>query len=239
MPDSPDSRPSPLTKLETTNPLLDVRRLADRAIGGGFVMMLAGAAVLFGSFLLTSLYLQNVLGANALETGLGFLPFAVVTAGGVHAGTHAINNHGPRMPMAIGFALTAGGMLLLTGVSRTGTYVGDVMPGMLIAGIGLGIVLVSVAVSVLAGATDEESGMLSGLNTSGHEIGGSIGLAVLTSIALTAAAPGPRRRRRGDRRRVSGGGVIAAVAGLLALVIVPGAKAFGPKLAVSRPASIH
>ena len=223
----------------TSHPLLNVRRLADRAIGGGFVLMLAGAAVLFGSFLLTSLYLQTVLGANALETGLGFLPFAVVTGGGVHAGTRAINHYGPRVPLAIGFALTAGGMLLLTGVSGTGNYITDVMPGMLIAGVGLGMVLVSVAVSVLAGARNEESGMLSGLNTTGHEIGGSIGLAVLTSIAVTGVAPGPAGAAAGIADAFVAAGVIAAAAGLLALVVLPGAQAFAPKLAASRPVSIH
>ena len=224
-----------------SHPLLSVRRLTDRAVGGGFVMMLAGAAVLFGSFLLTSLYLQTVLGANALETGLAFLPFALVTAGGVHAGTHAVNNHGPKVALAIGFALTAGGMLLLTGVSDTGSYIADVVPGMLIAGIGLGMVLVSVAVSVLAGATEAESGMLSGLNTTGHEIGGSIGLAVLTSIAVTAVAPGHAggHAAAGIADAFLAAGVIAAAAGALSLIIVPGAKVFLPRLAVSRPASIH
>ena len=132
-------------------------------------------------------------------------------------------------------------MLLLTGVSDTGSYIADVVPGMLIAGIGLGMVLVSVAVSVLAGATEAESGMLSGLNTTGHEIGGSIGLAVLTSIAVSAVAPGQAGgdAAAGIADAFLAAGVIAAAAGVLSLVIVPGAKAFLPKLAVSRPASIH
>ncbi len=222
-----------------THPLLTIRRLTDRAIGGGFVMMLAGAAVLFGSFLLTSLYLQNVLGANALETGLAFLPFALVTGGGVHAATHAINNHGVKAPLSVGFALTAAGMFLLTGATETGSYFADVVPGMLIAGLGLGIVLVSVAVSVLAGASEAESGMLSGLNTTGHEIGGSLGLAVLTSIAGGAIVPGNPSAAAGLSDAFLAAAVIATVAGLVALVILPSAKAFMPKLTLSRPASIH
>ena len=226
-------------EVRAAEPLLDVRRLTDRAVGGGFVMMLAGAAVLFGSFLLTSLYLQNVLGADALETGLGFLPFALVTGGGVHAATHAINRHGVKGPLAVGFVLAAAGMFLLTGVSAGGSYVTDVMPGMLIAGLGLGIVLVSVAVSVLAGATEEESGMLSGLNTTGHEIGGSLGLAVLTSIAGGAVATGGPSAAAGLSDAFLAAGVIAGTAAVAALVILPGAKAFLPKLALSRPASIH
>jgi hypothetical protein len=225
-------------------PLLKVGRLGDRAIGGGFLMMLAAAAVLFGSFLLSSLYLQNVLGTSALESGLGFLPFALVIGAGVHVGTHVINNHGVRVPLAAGFAITATGMFLLTGVSGTGSYFSDLLPGMLIAGAGLGIVLVGVAISVLAGARAEESGMLSGLNTTGHEVGGSIGLAVLTTIATDGlghagnpAATTALVHGLGNAFLVAG--IIAAGASLAALVILPAAKTFLPKLALARPASIH
>ena len=149
-------------ELRTRQPLLRVQRLTDRAIGGGFVMMLAASAVLFGSFLLASLYLQQVLGAGALETGLAFLPFAAAIGVGVHAATNLITRAGVRLPLAAGFAVTAAGMLLLSGVGEHGSYLADVLPGMVIAGLGLGIVLVAVAVSVLTGARDEESGMLSG-----------------------------------------------------------------------------
>jgi EmrB/QacA subfamily drug resistance transporter len=179
-------------------PLLRIERLADRAIGGGFLMMLAAAAVLFGSFLLSSLYLQDVLGTGALATGLGFLPFALATGAGVHAGTHVVTQRGVRTPLAGGFAVAAAGMFLLSGVSEHGSYFSDLLPGMMIAGVGLGVVLVSVAVSVLTGARDEEAGMLSGLNTTGHEVGGSLGLAVLATIAtggLGHAQVRPRRLR--------------------------------------------
>jgi hypothetical protein len=225
-------------------PLLNIDRLGDRAIAGGFVMMLAAAAVLFGSFLLSSLYLQDVLGTGALETGLGFLPFALVIGAGVHVGTHVINNHGVRVPLAAGFAIAAAGMFLLAGVSNRGSYLSDLLPGMLIAGAGLGIVLVSVAISVLAGAREEESGMLSGLNTTGHEIGGSLGLALLTTIATGSLGHGggPAATTalvQGLGNAFLAAGVIAAAASAAALVILPAASAFLPKLALARPASIH
>src|SRR3954447_388780 len=146
-------------ELRTARPLLRVQRLADRAVGGGFVMMLAASAVLFGSFLLSSLYLQNVLGTGALETGLAFLPFAVAIGASVHAAGHLIAHAGVRLPLAAGFGIAAAGMLLLSGVSAHGSYLADVLPGMLVAGIGLGIIVVSVSVSVLTGAADHETGM--------------------------------------------------------------------------------
>src|SRR4051794_15621447 len=117
-------------ELRTAQPLLRVQRLADRAIGGDFVMMLAGSAVLFGSFLLSSLYLQNVLGTGALESGLAFLPFAVAIGAGVHIGSQVVTHAGVRIPLAAGFAIAAAGMLLLSGVGANGSYVADVLPGM-------------------------------------------------------------------------------------------------------------
>ena len=225
-------------------PLLRVERLADRAIGGGFVMMLAATAVLFGSFLLSSLYLQEVLGASALVTGLGFLPFALATAAGVHVATHVIRQRGVRAPLAGGFAVAGAGMFLLTGVSARGSYLGDLLPGMVIAGVGLGVVIVSVAFSVLSGAREEEAGMLSGLNTTGHEVGGSIGLAVLTTIAAGSLghAHGPAATlasSNGIGNAFLAAGIIAAVASLAAAVILPAAKHFLPRLELAPPITVH
>ncbi|HEX8104231.1 MAG TPA: MFS transporter [Solirubrobacteraceae bacterium] len=216
------------------SPLLRVERLADRGVGGGFAMMLAVSSILFGSFLLTSLYLQHVLGTGAMATGLAFLPLAVAIAAGVHAGSHVVTKAGVRGPMAAGFAVVAGGMLLLSGADASGSYVADVLPGMLVAGIGLGTVLVAVAVSVMTGAREAETGMLSGLNTSGHEIGGSIGIA-----ALAAIAAGPATGAGGIGDAFLAAGAVAAVAGLAALVVLPPAAAFLPKLRLAPPVAVH
>src|SRR4051812_1689591 len=175
----------------STQPLLRIERLADRGVGGGLTMMLAAAAALFGTFLLISLYMQNALGTGPLLTGLGFLPLAVALAAGVHVGRHVLEHAGLRLPMAAGFATAAGGMLLLSVAGAGGSYLADVLPGMLVTGLGLGVVLVSVSVSVMTGATEEESGMLSGLNTTGHEIGGTIGIAVLATIAAAGTSSLP------------------------------------------------
>jgi EmrB/QacA subfamily drug resistance transporter len=224
-----------LWERRAAQPLLRVERLADRAIGGGVAMMLAAAAVLFGSFLLVSLYLQQVLGASALATGLGFLPLAFATAAGAHAGTHVIGRRGVRAPLAGGFALAAAGLLLLSGVDAGGSYAGDLLPGMLISGAGLGVVIPAVAFSVLAGAREDEAGMLSGLNTTGHEVGGSLGLALLTTIATGHA--GGLAGGIGDAFLAAGG--IAGVAAVGALIVLPGPKAFLPRLDAARPMTIH
>ena len=227
-------------ELRTAQPLLRVQRLADRAVGGGFVTMLAASAVLFGSFLLSSLYLQNVLGAGALETGLAFLPFAIAIGAGVHIGSHVVTRAGVRIPLAAGFAVAAAGMLLLSGVSADGSYAADVLPGMLVAGIGLGIILVAVSVSVLTGAADHDSGMLSGLNTTGHEIGGSLGIAILATIAAGAAGPtAAAGLADGIGHAFLAAAIIAGAASAAALVILPSARTFLPKLALAPRVAVH
>jgi hypothetical protein len=227
-------------ELRTAQPLLRVQRLSDRAVGGGFVMMLAASAVLFGSFLLSSLYLQNVLGTGALETGLAFLPFAVAIGADVHAGSHVITHAGVKLPLAAGFAISATGMLLLSGVGADGSYAADVLPGMLVAGIGLGIILVAVSVAVLTGASDHETGMLSGLNTTGHEIGGSLGIAFLATIAAGAAgSTASAALADGIGDACLAAAVIAGAASVAALVILPSARTFLPKLALAPPVAVH
>ena len=231
-------------QLRTAQPLLRIQRLADRGVGGGSLMMLAVSAVLFGTFLLSSLYLQNVLGTGPLESGLAFLPMAAALAAGVHLGSHVISHGGVRVPLAGALAVAAGGMLLLTGVDANGGYVTDLLPGMLVAGIGLGVALVAVTVSVLTGAAEDETGMLSGLNTTGHEIGGSLGVAVLATIATGSlgAAVGPDAaaelaRGIGDAFLVAG--AIAGIGSLLALAILPSAGSFLPRLRLAPPVAVH
>jgi hypothetical protein len=155
-----------------------------------------------------------------------------------------IRRQGVRAPLAGGFATAAAGMFLLTGVGAHGSYLGDLLPGMVIAGVGLGVVLVSVAFSVLSGARDEETGMLSGLNTTGHEVGGSIGLAVLTTIAAGTlgqahGADATLAIANGIGNAFLAAGIIAAAAGVAAVVILPSAKHFLPRLELAPPITVH
>ena len=231
-------------ELRTPQPLLRIQRLGDRAVGGGLLMMLAASAVLFGSFLLTSLYMQNVLGTGPMETGLAFLPLAVATGVGAHLGSNLVRRAGVRVPLAGAFAVAAGGLLLLAGVDADGSYVGDLLPGILITGLGLGVALVGVAVSVLTGAGDDETGMLSGLNTTGHEIGGSLGIAVLVTIATAASGGAGAGASATDFAAGLGhaylaAGVVAGTAGLLALAILPSARSFLPRLRLAPSMPIH
>ncbi|MHB8691316.1 MAG: MFS transporter [Solirubrobacteraceae bacterium] len=223
----------------TANPLLNVSRLRERGVGGGFLMMLAASSVLFGTFVLSSMYLQDVLRFGALKTGLAFLPIALAAGLGAHAGSHLVAHVGPRRAMALAFGLVSVGTALLSGVGAGGSYLSDVLPGIVIAGLGLGIVLVGVALSVLTGAPADETGMRSGLNTTGHEVGGSLGIAVLISVAGGSAAVGPVALAGGIGNAFVVASVIAAVGAMIATLVLPKSETFLPMLASSPPVPIH
>jgi EmrB/QacA subfamily drug resistance transporter len=222
-----------LLERRTELPLLRVERLADRAVGGGHFLMLATAATIFGLFLLSSLYLQNVLGMGALETGLAFIPLALAAGVGAHAAAHVVGRHGVRGPLAGALALAAAGMTLLAHVGDDGSYLRDVLPGMLVAGVGLGVAVVSVSIAILTGARAEEAGMLSGLNATGHEIGGTIGIAVLSTVAAGGGALIGPHAASGIAHAFVAAAVLASVASLTALVVLPPARQFVPKLRLS------
>jgi EmrB/QacA subfamily drug resistance transporter len=220
-------------ELRTDAPLLRVDRLADRAVGGGLLLMLAAAGSIFGLFLLSSLYLQNVLGWGALETGLAFIPLALSAGIGAHAAGHVVAKHGVRGPLAAAFAVAAAGLLLLSRVGEDGTYVRDVLPGMLVAGLGLGIAVVSVSMAILTGSRHEEAGMLSGLNATGHEIGGTLGIAVFSTIAAGSSAIAGPHAAAGISHAFLAGAGLATLASIAAYAVLPHARHFLPKLHLS------
>jgi EmrB/QacA subfamily drug resistance transporter len=217
----------------TDTPLLRVERVADRAVGGGLFLMLAAAGSIFGLFLLSSLYLQNVLGMGPLSTGLAFIPLALSAGVGAHAAGHIVGNHGVRGPLVGAFLVTAAGMTLLAHVGESGSYLRDVLPGMLVAGVGLGVAVVSVSVAILTGSREDETGMISGLNSTGHEIGGTIGIAIFSTIAAGSGAIAGPQAAAGIAHAFVAAGLLASVASLVALAVLPRARHFVPKLKLS------
>lgn len=214
----------------TDTPLLRIERLADRAVGGGLLLMLAAAGSIFGLFLLCSLYLQNVLGWGPLPTGLAFIPLALAAGVGAHGAGHIVGKHGVRGPLAGAFLVAAAGMTLLAHVGENGSYLRDVLPGMLVAGLGLGVAVVSVSIAILTGAREDETGMISGLNSSGHEIGGTVGIAIFSTIAAGSGAVAGPQAASGIAHAFIAAGLLASVASLVALAVLPRARHFVPKM---------
>jgi EmrB/QacA subfamily drug resistance transporter len=220
-------------ELHIDKPLLRVERIGEGGAGGGIALMLAVAGTIFGLFLLCSLYLQNVLGWGPLTTGLAFVPLALSAGIGSHAAGHVISKHGVRGPLAGSFAVAAVGMFLLSRVGAHGSYVADVLPGMLIAGMALGVATVSVSLAILTGTREGENGMISGLNSTGHEIGGTLGIAIFSTIAAGGGAIlGPQAASGiGDAFLIAA--LVASLASVMALAILPRAQHFLAKLALN------
>jgi hypothetical protein len=187
---------------------------------------------MFGLFLLCSLYLQLALGHGQLPTGLAFIPLALAAGSGAHAAGHLLNRHGLRWASGPALALAACGLLLLSHIPADGSYLRDMLPGMLMAGFGLGLSGTAMAVGVLTGIRRDEAGMLSGASATTHEIGGTLGIAIFASIAAAASSGifiGPAAAA-GIADAFLIAAHVALGAGLAAVVLLPAAKTFLPKL---------
>jgi EmrB/QacA subfamily drug resistance transporter len=221
-----------ICELRTRQPMLRLDRLADRSVGGGLVLCLVNAGLMFGLFLLCSLYLQLALGHGPLRTGLAFIPLALAAGAGSHAAGHVLNRHGLRWSAGPALVLAAAGLLLLSRVPAQGSYLSDMLPGMLLAGFGLGMSGTAMAVGVLTGARHEEAGMISGVSATGHEVGGTLGIAIYASIATAAAGGtfvGPAAAA-GIAHAFQIGGFVAIATSVASVALLPAAKTFLPKL---------
>ncbi|WP_427925010.1 MFS transporter [Streptomyces sp. cg40] len=167
-------------------PLVRLSVLTRRNLVGGGLVMLAASGVLISTFFLCSLYLQHVLGLSALKTGLVFLPVAVAITLGAHFSSHLIALFGWR-PVAVGgFALGAAGSLLLSRVEAGGSAWTQVLPGFLVGAVGLGAGFVCATTSAMSGVPHEDMGLTSGLVNTCHELGASLGVAVVATVAGTS-----------------------------------------------------
>jgi predicted MFS family arabinose efflux permease len=140
-------------------------------------------------FLLT-LYLQNVLGFTPLQAGLAFLPTAVGVIVGAGLTARLLGRLGPRVPMVVGPLLVAAGMLWLSRITPHGSYVVEVLGPLLVLALGLGQVFVSTSTLAISGVDPGSSGLASALLNAGRQLGGSLGIAVMGTIAAQAAGFG-------------------------------------------------
>jgi EmrB/QacA subfamily drug resistance transporter len=173
-------------------PLAPLRIFKSRALVGGNLVLVALGMVAWGMSLTVSLYAQRVLGFSAVKFGLGTSVMTVGAVLGSTAGQAIVTRIGSRTVAAIGLALTGAGCLLLTQVAVHGSYLGDIFFGLLIFGPGLGATYVAASVATLAGVAARDSGLASALNNAAFQIGGALGAAIVTTIAVSQAH-GPNR----------------------------------------------
>jgi len=154
-----------------------------RSLVSGTVVMAGVTGALVGAIFLSSLYLQQVLGASALVAGLEFLPLAAFITVSAAVASRAIAHAGPKKLIVVGLVIAAAGALVLTTVGADSSYLTDVLPGFALLGLGVGPVFVAVSVAAMGDVPAAHSGMASGLLMTGHEIGAALGVAALTAIA--------------------------------------------------------
>jgi EmrB/QacA subfamily drug resistance transporter len=155
--------------------------------GANAVGLLLGMA-LFSMFFFLSLYMQQVLGYSALETGFAFLPLAVMIIVSSTVASQLVTRTGARPTLVVGMLLITAALVWFSQVSASGSYVGDVLFPALVVAVGLGFAFVPVTIAAVTGTRPDEAGLASGLINTSQQVGGALGLAILVSVATSRTA---------------------------------------------------
>ena len=169
------------------NPLVPLKFFRKRTPTGANIVGFGLGSIVFSMFFLLSLYMQEILGFSALKTGVGYLAVAltaILASGVAQALTTKI---GVKPVLATGLALIGAGLILFTQISVDGSYLGDLLPGFILVGVGLGFSFVPVSIAALSGIEPQEAGLASGLINTSQQIGGALGVAILTTVFTTSS----------------------------------------------------
>ncbi|WP_372345256.1 MFS transporter [Streptomyces sp. KL116D] len=169
------------------DPITPLKMFADRNRSGTYVIMLSLAAAMFGMFFFIVLFVQNVLGYSPIKAGLAFLPVTAAIAVGAGLSQRLLPVLGPKPFMAGGSALVVVGLTWQAFITPESSYVGGVLGPMLIFGFGMGLNFVTVTVTAVSGVAPHEAGAASGLLNTTQQVGGSLGLSILTTVFGSAS----------------------------------------------------
>jgi len=172
-------------ELRSEKPLVPFRIFRLRTLTGANVVGLLTGASLFSMFFFISLYMQNVLGYSAIKAGLSYLPLAVTIILAAGIASQLVTKIGFKPVMAMGMGFIAAGLAWFSQISVDGSYLGDVLFPSLLAAIGLGFSFVPTTIAAMSGVEDREAGLASGVINTSQQIGGALGLAILSSIAFS------------------------------------------------------
>jgi MFS family permease len=166
-------------------PLMPLRIWLNRTLAGANVVGFMLGASIFAMFFILSLYMQQVLGYSALKAGVAYLACALTVVVSAGMAGHLVTRFGVRAVLATGMGISAIGLYYFTHVSPNGSYVDDLLPGLVITAIGLGFSFVPVTIAALSGVSNHEAGLASGLINVSQQIGGALGTAIVTSVAVS------------------------------------------------------
>jgi EmrB/QacA subfamily drug resistance transporter len=175
-----------LIELRTAAPLVRLSIFRVRSLLTANLVMFLAMSGMFALFFFNTLYIQRVLGYGPLKAGLALLPFTAGIMVSAGLASQFAPRVGVRLVAGLGMVLTAVGMFLLTQLPVHGTYVANVLPAIVLASLGMGAVFMPLTLIATTGLKDEDQGLASGLFNTSQQVGGALGLAILSTIAASA-----------------------------------------------------
>jgi EmrB/QacA subfamily drug resistance transporter len=214
-----------LLELRQRLPMLDLSLFRDPTFSGANTVMFLVGLAMFGIFFYNSLYLQRVLGYGAIKTGATFLPLTVVIMLAAPAAGKLSDRIGPRWPMGVGMALLSGSLLLFGTLGANSSW-WDILPGLLVGGLGMGITMAPTTTAAMGSVPVDKAGVGSAVINSMRQVGGSLGIAIMgTLVATTVRVPPldpryPTQFVPGYHRALHLGAALLLAGAVIALVVV-------------------
>ncbi len=176
--------------IETRSPhaLMPMRIFRNRSRSGAYLIMLCIGTAMFGMFFFLTIFVQTVWGYSALKTGVAYLPMVAVIMAGAGLSTQLVPRIGARPLLLAASAVATGGMFWLSRITEHSSYVSGLLGPMLVTAAGLGLLFMPLTLVALSKVEDRDAGLASSLVNTGQQVGGSIGLAVLGTVAWTVVA---------------------------------------------------
>ena len=172
----------------TSSPLLPLRILKNRNRAGAYLVGLFVGTGLFGVFLFLTYFIQGTLGFSPIKAGVSFLPFSLGIILGAGIGSQLVLRIGPRLVVPIGLLLGVAGLSWLATISAESTYWGKIFPAELVIAFGMGFIFMSTTNVALVGISKDDAGVASAMVNTAQQIGGSLGTALLSTVAATATS---------------------------------------------------
>jgi len=171
------------------HPLLPLRVVLDRDRGGSYLSVAIAGIGMFGVFLFLTYYLQEILGFSPIQAGASFLPMtAAIVATATTVSSLLLKRIGPRPLITLGMLIGAGSMVFLTGIGVDTAYVSHVLPGLITLGMGMGLIFAPAMSTATYGVRPSDAGVASAMVNTAQQVGGSIGTALLSTLAASAAS---------------------------------------------------
>ncbi len=209
------------------DPLMSFSIFRIKTVAGANVAGFILGTALFSMFLMLTLYMQQVLGYSAMKTGVAYLAVAGTSIFWAAFASQLVTRVGVKPVLVTGMSLLTVGLLYFTQVSVDGSYLGDLLPGFLIIAVGMAFSFVSISIAALAGVEAKDAGLASGLINTSQQIGGALGIAIISSVAVahtnsavSAGDAAPAALTTGFHAAFWVGAAVAAVGVVASLVLV-------------------